>query len=95
MEDIIGYIIFVSYNRDKYDMKEIDLDDMSIKDFIEFSKNDEIECMTISVTPIHDYDNCIVGGSEIYDDSVYWYISPRLAKNETIGNFIKEYTKKI
>lgn len=91
MENIFGYIIFVSYNRNEYEIKDIEIDDMAIEEFIDFCKNDDIDCKTISIDKIYDFTDIKVGGSEKFDDSVYWVISDRFAKNEAISKFIEEY----
>lgn len=91
MENILGYIIFVSYNRNEYDLKGIEIDDMTIEEFIEFCEDDDIDCKTISIDTIYDFTDIKVGGGEKFDDCVYWFISSRFAKNETISKFIEEY----
>lgn len=91
MNNVIGYIIFVSYNRNEYELKEIDIDDMSIEDFVEFNKTDEVDCKSITITPINDTTSIKCGGSEKFDDSVYWFVAKHLVdKFESIATFIKE-----
>lgn len=93
MNNVIGYIIFVSYNRNEYDLKEIEVDDMSLEEFVEFDKNDEVDCKTISITPIYDFTGIKCGGSEKFDDSVYWYITKHIADGyNNISEFIQKYS---
>lgn len=92
MSNVIAYIIFVSYNRNEYELKEIDLDKMSIDEFIEFDKNDEIDCKSITIRSIYDFAHVVSGRSEKFDDSVYWIVSKKFANYMgDISNFIEKY----
>lgn len=91
---LLGYIVFVSYNRNEYDMKNIALDDMTFREFLHFKDNDEVNCMSIGVTHIFNTTKLICGGSEEYDDSVYWFISADLAQLEEYKNFFSKYKLK-
>lgn len=91
---LLGYIVFVSYNRNEYDMKNIALDDMTFREFLHFKDNDEVNCMSIEVTHIFNTTQLICGGSEEYDDSVYWFISADLAKLEEYKKFFSKYNLK-
>lgn len=50
---LIGYIVFVSYNRDQYELKEIALDDMTFREFVYFVKNNKVNCMSVKLTYSH------------------------------------------
>lgn len=88
---LLGYIVFVSYNRNEYDMENIALDDMTFREFLHFKDNDEVNCMSVKVTHIFNTTQLICGGSEEYDDSVYWFISADLAQLEEYKNFFSKY----
>ena len=91
---LLGYIVFVSYNRDEYGIEDIAIDDMTLREFIQFTKNDEVNCLTLTVTPIFNTTPMICGGSEEYDDSVYWFISADLAQLEEYKEFFSKYNLK-
>ena len=91
---LLGYIVFVSYNRDEYGIEDIAIDDMTLREFIQFTKNDEVKCLTLTVTPIFNTTPTICGGSEEYDDSVYWFISADLAQLEEYKEFFSKYNLK-
>lgn len=91
---LVGYIVFVSYNRNEYDMKNIALDDMTFREFLHFKDNDEVNCMSVDVTHIFNTTKLLCGGSEEYDDSVYWFISADLAQLEEYKNFFSKYNLK-
>ena len=40
---LFGYIVFVSYNRDEYERKNITIDNMTLREFIQFTNNDEVK----------------------------------------------------
>ena len=45
---LLGYIVFVSYNRDEYELDDIAIDDMRLKEFIHFIKNDKVQCLNVN-----------------------------------------------
>lgn len=91
---LLGYIVFVSYNRDDYEIKDIAIDNMTLKEFIHFIKNDEVNCLTFVVTRIFNTTHMIGGGSDKYDDSVYWFISADMAKMRDYKEFFSKYNLK-
>lgn len=91
---LLGYIVFVSYNRDAYEIKDIAIDNMTLKEFIHFIKNDEVNCLTFVVTPIFNTTPMICGGSDKYDDSVYWFISADMAQMCDCKDFFSKYNLK-
>lgn len=88
---LIGFIVFVSYNRDQYELNEIAFDDMTFKEFVCFENNDEVNCKSIEVRPIYNTTELLCGGSQVGDDSVYWFISTEIAKMDEYKNFFKDY----
>lgn len=91
---LIGYLVFVSYNRNEYDLKEIALDDMTFREFVYFVNKDEVNCMSVQVTPIYDMTKLLCGGSLMYDDSVYWFISEDMAQMDDYKEFFSKYDLK-
>lgn len=67
---------------------------MTLRKFIQFIKNDEVNCLILTVTPIFNTTPMLCGGSEEYDDSVYWFISADLAQLEEYKNFFSKYNLK-
>ena len=88
---LLGYIVFVSYNRDEYELDDIAIDDMRLKEFIHFIKNDKVQCLNVSVTPIFNTTPMICGGSVQYDDSVYWYVPSDMAQGDDYKEFFGKY----
>ena len=88
---LLGYIVFVSYNRDEYELNDIAIDDMRLKEFIHFIKNDKVQCLNVSVTPIFNTTPMICGGSVQYDDSVYWYVPSDMAQGDDYKEFFSKY----
>lgn len=86
---LIGYMVFVSYNRDQYELNDIALDDMTFREFVDFLPNDEVNCLSLEVTHIYNTTPLICGGSEVGDDSVYWFISAEMSKMEEYVEFFK------
>ena len=62
---LLGYIVFVSYNRDAYEIEDIAINNMTLKEFIHFIKNDEVNCLTLVVTRIFNNTN-MIGGNSIW-----------------------------
>lgn len=83
---LLGYIVFVSYNRDEYER-----DNMILRELIHFIKNDEVNCLALVVTPIFDTTSIICGGSVQYDDSVYWYVPSDMAQGDDYKEFFGKY----
>lgn len=92
MENIIGYIIFVSYSKFEYKKNRILIDKMILEEFIKFNKNDTINRKTIIITPIYNTTDIKVCKTTKYDNAIYWYVSARFAKNELVSEFIEKYT---
>lgn len=88
---LFGYIVFVSYNRDEYERKNITIDNMTLRKFIQFIKNDEVNCLNLTVTPIFNTTPIICGGSVKYDDSVYWYVPSDMAQGDDYKEFFSKY----
>lgn len=94
MNKVIGYIIFVSYNRNQYEMNNVAIDGMTIRDFIKFAKNDTISCKSVTFRTIYEETYILVDGSYENDDSVYWYVSADLVeRNKDFKDFINSYSK--
>lgn len=91
---LIGYIVFVSYNRNEYELNDIALDDMTFREFVHFKDNDEVNCMNVEVTCIFNTTQLLCGGSKVNDDSVYWFISADLAQLEEYKEFLSKYNSK-
>lgn len=91
---LIGYLVFVSYNRNEYELNEIALDDMTFIEFVHFIGNDKVNCMSVDVTHIFNTTSFLCGGSEVNDDSVYWFISAELAQREEYKEFFSKYNLK-
>ena len=91
---LLGYIVFVSYNRDEYELDDIAIDDMRLKEFIHFIKNDKVQCLNVAVTPIFNTTHMVWGGSERYDDSVYWFVSADMAQMDDYKEFFSKYNLK-
>ena len=62
--------------------------------FIHFKDNDEVKCMSVGVTPIYNMTKLLCGGSEKYDDSVYWFISADMAQIDDYKEFFSKYNLK-
>lgn len=88
---LLGYIVFVSYNRDEYGIEDITIDDMTLRELIQFTKNDEVKCLSLTVTPIFNTTSIICGGSVQYDDSVYWYVPSDMAQGDGYKEFFGKY----
>lgn len=88
---LIGYLVFVSYNRNEYELNDIALDDMTFGEFVNFVKDDEVNCMSVKVTPIYNMTKLLCGGSEKYDDSVYWFISADMTQIDDYKEFFSKY----
>ena len=88
---LLGYIAFVSYNRDEYERKNITIDKMILRELIQFTKNDEVKCLSLTVTPIFNTTSIICGGSVQYDDSVYWYVASDIAQGDDYKEFFSKY----
>lgn len=91
---LIGFIVFVSYNRDQYEFNEIALDDMTFKEFIRFKDNDKVNCMSVEITPIYNTTLSLCGGSDVNDDSIYWFISADLVDTNEYKEFFDKYKAK-
>lgn len=91
---LLGYIVFVSYNRDAYEIEDIAINNMTLKEFIQFIKNDEVNCLTLGVNSIFNNTHMIGCCSCKYDDSVYWFISADMAKMCDYKEFFSEYNLK-
>lgn len=91
---LIGYIVFVSYNRDEYGIEDIAIDDMTLREFIQFTKNDDVKCLTLTVTPIFNTTPMICGSSDEHDDSVYYFISADIAQTDDYKVFFNKYILK-
>lgn len=90
-KSLLGYIVFVSYNRDQYEMNDIALDDMTFREFVHFIDKDEVNCMNVEVKHIFTTTQLLCGGSEVNDDSVYWFISADLAQLGEYKEFLRKY----
>lgn len=90
-KSLLGYIVFVSYNRDQYEMNDIALDDMTFREFVHFVNKDGVSCMSVKVTPIYNMTKLLCGGSEKYDDSVYWFISADMTQIDDYKEFFSKY----
>lgn len=88
---LLGYIVFVSYNRDEYERKNITIDNMILRELIQFTKNDEVKCLSLTVTPIFNTTSIICGGTVQYDDSVYWYVPSDMAQGDDYKEFFGKY----
>lgn len=88
---LLGYIVFVSYNRDEYERKNITIDNMILRELIQFTKNDEVKCLSLTVTPIFNTTSIICGGSVQYDDSVYWYVPSDMTQGDDYKEFFGKY----
>lgn len=88
---LLGYIVFVPYNRDEYELDDIAIDDMRLKEFIHFIKNDKVQCLNVAVTPIFNTTPMVWGGSERYDDSIYWFVSADMAQGDDYKEFFGKY----
>ena len=88
---LLGYIVFVSYNRDEYGIEDIAIDDMTLRELIQFTKNDEVKCLTVTVTPIFNTTPITCGVSVQYDDSVYWYVASDIAQGDDYKEFFSKY----
>ena len=91
---LLGYIVFVSYNRDEYELNDIDIDNMSLKEFIHFIKNDKVKWLNLGVTFIFNTTPMVWGGSEEHDDSVYWFVSADMAQTDDYKEFFRKYNLK-
>lgn len=91
MENIIGYIIFVSYSNFEYKKNKILIDKMILEEFIKFNKGDNVNNKTITITPIYNMTDIKVCKTTKYDNAINWYVSARFAKNELISEFIEKY----
>ena len=91
---LVGYIVFVSYNRDEYGIEDIAIDDMTLKELIHFIKNDEVNCLALVVTPIFNTTPMICGSSDEHDDSVYYFISADIAQTDDYKAFFGKYILK-
>ena len=91
---LIGYLVFVSYNRNEYEINDIALDDMTFHEFINFVKDDEVNCMNVEVKHIFTTTQLLCGGSGVNDDSVYWFISADLAQMKEYKEFFSKYNLK-
>ena len=91
---LLGYIVFVSYNRDKYELNDIDIMNMILKELIHFIKNDEVNCLALVVTPIFNTTPMICGSSYKHDDSVYYFISADMAQMDDYKEFFSKYNLK-
>ena len=91
---LLGYIVFVSYNRNEYELNDIDIVNMTLKELIHFIKNDDVNCLTLVVTPIFNTTPMVWGGSERYDDSIYWFVSADMAQMDDYKEFFSKYNLK-
>lgn len=91
---LIGYLVFVSYNRNEYEINDIALDDMTFGEFVNFVKDDEVNCMSVEVNYIYNTTDLFCGGSEVNDDSVYWFISAEMAESEMYKEFFSKFKLK-
>ena len=98
---LLGYIVFVSYNRDEYELDDIAIDDMRLKEFIHFIKNDKVQCLNVAVTPIFNTTKPDGNSSKIwetdeyeghyakYPNSDYLFIQER----DNVVNFLTAYVE--
>ena len=91
---LLGYIVFVSYNRDEYELNDIDIVNMTLKELIHFIKNDEVNCLALVVTPIFNTTPMMYGSSDEHDDSVYYFISADIAQTDDYKAFFSKYILK-
>lgn len=89
MENILGFMIFVSYNRNKYIECGVDIDCMTMEEFRHFYWEDEVRCLSVETTTIYDTTQLCSSKSEAFDDSVCWFVSKEFVdSNDRIRDFI-------